>query len=173
MMLAAVLSYPLPLMLATLRTYATTHIRRSAPMLKVVPAGCRQRGLKRSRPLPIHPGHTPDLVGRQIQVVKYAAGTTGPCRSHPAAVGALRPVTASALWLCRMLSESRRAPPGTACSGSRRASPPMCRVVRLPQANASEVPPSASGAHILRGVRNDLHWLTVIAANHDQHSGDK
>ena len=42
-------------------------------MRELVPTGRRQGGLKRRRPLPVDPGHTPNLVRCQVQLAKHTA----------------------------------------------------------------------------------------------------
>jgi predicted component of type VI protein secretion system len=39
-------------------------------VLEVISTLSRQGGLKHCRPLPVHPGHTPNLVRCQVQVAK-------------------------------------------------------------------------------------------------------
>jgi hypothetical protein len=67
----AVLSHPLPLMLSTVSANAAVEIGGVGSMFEVVPPGCRQGGLKRCRPLPVHPGQTPNLIRCQVHVVKH------------------------------------------------------------------------------------------------------
>jgi len=59
---SAVPRYALALMLPTLTAHTALNIGSVSSMLEVVPTGCRQGGIKRCQPLPIHLGDTPDLV---------------------------------------------------------------------------------------------------------------
>lgn len=54
-------------MLATLAAHAATNIRRSGPMLDVVPTSSRQRSLQRYRPILISLREAPHLVGGQAE----------------------------------------------------------------------------------------------------------
>ena len=62
----SVLGHPLPLMLPTLTANTAVDIGGVSSMREVVPTRCRQGGLKRCRPLPVHPGHTPNLIRCQV-----------------------------------------------------------------------------------------------------------
>ena len=57
-----VLRHPPTLMLATLAAHAATNIRRSSPMLDVVPTSSRQCSLQRYRPILISLGEAPPAV---------------------------------------------------------------------------------------------------------------
>jgi hypothetical protein len=54
-------------MLATLAAHAATNIRRSGPMLDVVPTSSRQRSLQRYRPILISLREAPHLVRGQAE----------------------------------------------------------------------------------------------------------
>lgn len=71
--LMAVPSHPPPPVLPTLTANTASNIGGVGSVLEVVSTRCRQGGFKRCRPLPIHPGHTPNLVWCQVEVAKHAA----------------------------------------------------------------------------------------------------
>jgi hypothetical protein len=59
------------LMLSTLLVHATADVRRSGPMLQVVPASSRQGGLERTRPLVVSLGQSPHLVRCQAKITEH------------------------------------------------------------------------------------------------------
>jgi hypothetical protein len=58
-------------MVATLDADASADIGGVAAVLEAISAGCRQRGLKRRRPLVVGPSEPPDLVRRQAEVAEH------------------------------------------------------------------------------------------------------
>jgi hypothetical protein len=69
--LAAVLGHPSPLVLPAVLADTALHVGGVGPMGEVVPAGCRQGGLKRRRPLLVGLGQPPNLVRRQVEVAEH------------------------------------------------------------------------------------------------------
>ena len=61
-------AHPLTLVLPTLPARATADVRRSGPMLQVVPTGSRQCGLERTRPQLVGLGQSPHLVRCQAKL---------------------------------------------------------------------------------------------------------
>lgn len=70
---SAVPRHPHALMLRALVADAALHVCRVGAVPKVHSAGCRQGGLQLRGPLLVGLGKTPDLVGREVQIAKYAS----------------------------------------------------------------------------------------------------